>query len=235
MPKLKVIVLGKFDTDSLGSHIATTLESAGHEVAKVQVGGVYRHFKWSWLRKLDALKIQLMLLAQRGVKTTRVIQSAATRPDLQGADLAIVTNDILLPMEVELLAKHAKCPMTMWFPDAVVNMGRTMFLNARYHTVFIKDRFIVERLKQDFPARRFEYLPECCNPLVHRPVPHSSEDMAKFGCDITTAGNCYPNRVAFFEQLSQDKLDIKIWGNLPSIWMNVDSIRPNVAMQVCGW
>ncbi len=225
LPKLKVIVLGKFDSDSLGQHIASTLELSGHEVVKVQVGGVYRHFKWSWMRKLDALKIQLMLLAQRGVKVTRVIQSAASRPDLRGADLAIVTNDILMPMEVELIAKKAGCPVTMWFPDAVVNMGRTMFLNAPYHTVFIKDRFIVHRLKQDFPSRRFEYLPECCNPAVHRPVQPSPQDIAKFGCDITTAGNCYPNRVAFFEQLSQAGLDIKIWGNLPSIWMNVDSIR----------
>ncbi len=133
LPKLKVIVLGKFDADSLGHHIATTLEAAGHEVVRVQVGGVYRHFKWSWLRKLDALKIQLMLLAQRGVKTTRVIQTAVARPDLQDADLAIVTNDILLPMEVELLGTRVKCPITMWFPDAVVNMGRTMFLNAPYH------------------------------------------------------------------------------------------------------
>lgn len=226
MPKLKAIVLGKFDADSLGGHIATTLQAAGHEVARVQVGGVYRHFKWSWLRKLDAVKIQLMLMAQRGVKITRVIQVAAARPDLQGADLAIVTNDILLPREVELLAQHVRCPIVMWFPDAVVNMGRTMFLNAPYHTVFIKDRFIVERLKQDFPSRRFEYLPECCNPAVHRPVPHTAEDKAKFGCDITTAGNCYPNRVAFFEQLAHMGLDIKIWGNLPSVWMNVDSIRP---------
>lgn len=226
LSKLKIAVLGKFDNESLGSHVTSTFRESGHDVKTIQVGGVYRHFRWSWLRKIDGAKIQLMEMAQRRLKVSRSIQSAMKRSDLAGVDLAIVTNDVLMPAEVELVAKTLGCPVVMWFPDAVVNMGRTMFLNSPYHTVFIKDRFITDRLKQDFPRRRFEYLPECCNPSVHRPVEPTAEAIEKFGCDITTAGNCYANRVAFFEQLVPENLKIKIWGNLPSAWMNVESIRP---------
>jgi spore maturation protein CgeB len=136
-----------------------------------------------------------------------------------------VTHDFLKPAEVDLLANLTGSPIVLWFPDALVNMGRHMFLNANYDFQFFKDPFLVNRLQSDFPDKKIYYLPECCNPRVHKIYQSESADSDKFVCDITTAGNLYSNRVAFFEQLADMNLNIKIWGNPGSRWMKLDKIR----------
>lgn len=222
--KMNIFLVGKFDTESFAWHIAQTLNLLGHKVIQFQHGIQYRHSGFMH-QKLNSIE----LVVERTFWNTAYIENKTLKRLNkallnQPIDITICTHDFLRPSEVDFIIEKTKAPITLWFPDAVVNFGRHMFLNANYTTLFFKDVFIVERLKAEFPTKHIVYLPECCNPLVHKKYEATNSDVAKYSCDITTAGNLYANRILFFNQLAKYNWDIKIWGNPAAKWMNANTV-----------
>ena len=98
-------------------------------------------------------------------------------------------------------------------------------MNANYDVLFFKDKYICQILKNELNLNA-EYLPECCNPKYHRIVEINEQDILKYGCDITTAGNLPTNRIRLFEQIAQcNNYNIKLWGNKAPHWANVNKIN----------
>ncbi|HYE53313.1 MAG TPA: glycosyltransferase [Chitinophagaceae bacterium] len=220
-----VMVVGKFDKESFATHIVQTLDVMGYRALPYHYGTHYSHKKGKLAFTYN--KFQLVLESvtwNTGLHEKRVKRSLEKSIRNTGVQLTIVTHDFLKPAEVDLIRSLTNAPVVLWFPDALVNLARHMFLNASYDALFFKDPFLVKRLQADFPGKNIWYLPECCNPLVHRLYEPTGTDAGKFTCDITTAGNLYANRVAFFEQLCDMNLDIRIWGNPGSRWMKLDKI-----------
>lgn len=223
---MNVLVIGKFDRESFGRHISQTLQAMGHSTIEFPWGVQYTHSG----NKLAQYYNKFELVAERFFWNTNWQEGKAMSRINQflkrgKIDFTIVTHDMLRPAEVDRIKSVTGAPIVIWYPDHIGVFDKHMFLNADYDAVFFKEPYIVRRLNADFPTRNFYYLPECCNPIVHKvyePEPGSHE---KFTCDITTAGNLYANRIAFFEQLADMHLDIRIWGNPASRWMNVSAIR----------
>jgi spore maturation protein CgeB len=198
----------------------------GYETLSFQYGVKYSHRKGKLAFTYNKSQLLLDNLLWNTPYHERAVQKALQKAIAGKAIiLTIVTHDFLKPEEVQLLKSTTQAPVVLWFPDALVNMGRHMFLNAPFDFLFFKDPFLVRRLQADFPLKSVYYLPECCNPQVHRIYEPQPGDMEKYACDITTAGNLYANRVAFFEQLADMNLDIRIWGNAGSRWMKLDRIK----------
>lgn len=99
------------------------------------------------------------------------------------------------------------------FADHLANFGRMYNLRAPYDFCFYKDRYIVDKLRAKLGLNAF-YLPQCFDPNIHKCNDLSEEDIAKYGCDITTAGNMYYYKAMMLENLSE--YNIKIWGNFAS-------------------
>ncbi|HKP32151.1 MAG TPA: glycosyltransferase [Chitinophagaceae bacterium] len=225
-PDKRILVIGKFDKESFASHVVQTLQDMGHEVRGFHYGVHYSHRKSKAAFAMTKFKLLVdNFLWNTAYHERKIRKSLKVTVEEAPIGLTIVTHDFLKPSEVDLIADLTKAPVVLWFPDALVNMGRHMFLNANYDVQFFKDPFLVARLQSDFPNKKIFYLPECCNPRVHKLYETQNGDAEKFACDITTAGNLYSNRVAFFEQLSDMNLDIKIWGNPGSRWMKLDKIK----------
>jgi spore maturation protein CgeB len=222
---MNILLVGKFDNESFASHILQTLELDEHTVIRFQHGIEYRH-KGFMHQKMNSLE----LVIERTLWNTRYIENKTLKRldralKNKSIDLTICTHDFLRPAEVDFIREKTKAPIVMWFPDAVVNFGRHMFLNAAYDVLFFKDLFITERLQKEFPSKKIVYLPECCNPLVHKKYDATPEEIGKYGCDITTAGNLYANRILFFEQLVPLGFNIKIWGNPAAKWMQTQKLK----------
>jgi len=66
-------------------------------------------------------------------------------------------------------------------------------------------------------STRFHYLPEACNPRVHRPIAAGPKDRAPYGCDVMIAGTLYYYRQEILLQLSE--FDLKVWGLKPD-WLD---------------
>lgn len=96
--------------------------------------------------------------------------------------------------------------VALWFPDAVANLGALWMFDAPYNGVFFKEPALVRRLNAllDLPIH---YLPEACNPLIHRPV-ESSEAADK----VVVVGNLHPIRARLLERLAADGVPLAIYG-----------------------
>lgn len=96
--------------------------------------------------------------------------------------------------------------VALWFPDHVANLGPLWMFNAPYDGLFFKEPALVRRLSSllDLPLH---YLPEACNPRIHRPV-ESNEATGK----VAVVGNLHPIRARLLERLASDGIPLTIYG-----------------------
>jgi spore maturation protein CgeB len=92
-------------------------------------------------------------------------------------------------------------------------MGRQYIIGSKFEYVFSKDQTMVDLFQRYTSLKQVHYLPEACNPKVHCRVTPTSEEIARFGCDVTTAANVYYFRAEILESISDH--DLRIWGNVP--------------------
>lgn len=220
---MNVLVIGKFFPDSFASHIAETLASMGHSVDRHHPGIQYQSsggrwaLRWQRLRGL-AYRVTNRIPGIRDWRFSSLEQKASPETDL----IINTYDDFLRPDEVSILRDRAEAPIILWFPDHVANLNRAYCLHAPYDALFFKDPLVVRRLSV-YTESPVYYLPECFNPSRHRlPDDETTIDFARYECDVTTAGNLHPFRVALFRQLSN--YHVKLWGNPPPSWLNADQV-----------
>jgi spore maturation protein CgeB len=117
------------------------------------------------------------------------------------------------PRTVELIRAASRAPIVCWCQDSMGTMGRQYLIGSRFDHVFAKDPVLVDKLKRYTRVKSVHYLPEACNPAVHRRPEITSSDLQRFRCDVTTAGTLYYFRAEILEAL--EGCDLKIWGSMP--------------------
>lgn len=220
---MNILILGKFNLDSFGSHIADTLIDMGHKAIRCEVGVSYRHNKHPVLTQLEKLRTNFYEL----YKNTRhgqisELKSIYKKVD-EKIDLIVSTYDFFYPEQVHQLKKHFSSPIALWYPDSIQNLRKSLFVKANYDFIFFVDTYIVRVLKSDYNLQNVYYLPQCFNPFKHNRFDTTNEEIKYYASDITTAGNLHVYRVKLFEQLIN--YDIKIWGNPAPIWLDTTKIK----------
>jgi spore maturation protein CgeB len=114
------------------------------------------------------------------------------------------------PKTVQLVRAKCQAPIVCWCQDQLSTMGRQYVLGAHYDAVFTKDRYMQDIFSRMVRSTSFHYLPEACNPRVHRTVELAEDDKRKYGCDLMIAGNLYYYRQEILQQLTE--FDLKMWG-----------------------
>jgi spore maturation protein CgeB len=148
------------------------------------------------------------------------------------------------PKTIVEVRKATKAPIVCWCQDQMTTLGRQYLLGSRYDAVFVKDWYMQDLFSRMIRTTQFYYLPECCNPRMHRPLPLTSADRDVFGCDIMLAGSLYYYRQEIMEGLTD--FDMKIWGyrpdwlvdRLPGRFMGRDvhgddKVRAALAAKIC--
>jgi len=216
---MKIIVFGEFYEDSFASHISMTLGNMGHQVENLSP--FKARGKNNIISKSSIFKI-ISVLNRQFVESTRLARNFFLKRLLKNIkimdpQLIICCYDYLWSEEIRKIKETSDTKIILWYPDALSNFGRAHFMNSDYDYLFFKDPYIVKRLRLVIDNKVF-YLPECFNPLTH--VESKGVDEKKFMCDICSAGNMHSYRVAFFKNLSDQDLDIKIWGLPAPTWLN---------------
>lgn len=220
---MNILLIGKFNKEEFALHISETLTKLGHNVINQEAGPKTLHSNSIAIKRLGQLKNSIYNTASSIPFFTNFTSKALIKLIRENKiDLTLSIHDFLTPDIVRTIKELTKSPVALWFPDAVSNFGKMMFLNAKYDYLFFKDPYIVDYMQNTLLKSAF-YLPECCNPEYHKKVDLNENDKSCYGCDITTAGNLYSNRVALFSNLI--KYNIKIWGNPAPLWMEVSVIQ----------
>ncbi len=227
---MNILIIGKFNEDSFGLHVAETFEDMKHKVFRFEPGYKYK-FNNAFNRKFNNIK---MSLYNDFFSKINYIKKQNSKPLLkiivtEKIDLTIVLHDFLLPEEVSIIKEKTKSPIVLWFPDALSNFKKSMFLIAKYDFLFFVDKYIVEELKNDLKLNTY-FLPQACYPKYHNKVELTVKDLEKFACDIANAGNMYPSRIALYKQLQ--KYDLKMWGSPPAVWAKDNSLHKIMQNQV---
>ncbi|MEA2826038.1 MAG: spore maturation protein CgeB [Actinomycetota bacterium] len=91
--------------------------------------------------------------------------------------------------------------------------------NAPYDALFFKEPALVRRLNAllDLPVH---YLPEACNPRIHRPV-----DSSVSTGTVAVVGNLHPIRARLLERLASDGIPLSIYGPAHHSALH-ESLRP---------
>ena len=208
---MKILLSASIFPDSFGRNIAVSAEGMGHSVRTVEAfssnmyRGRYRQFASAALERV---------FPALGLRRLRSLARAAREFD---PDLILLTYGLVPPAAIEELRRASRAKIALWYPDALVNLGRQYPLAYDLDGWFFKDPYMA-RVFRDKLGINAHYLPEACNPLWHRPAELTAADIEKYGCDLATASNMYYYRARMLEMFKD--YDLRIWGtNYPS-WLD---------------
>ncbi len=218
---MTILVVGKFCIEGFALHIAGCLGEMGYRVRRFETGYRAKRIDGLFGHRVDQVAGSIHsatdgILPIRAWRMRNLWRVAGEGP----IDVAIVCHDFLWPSEVRELKRIARAPVAMWFPDAIVNLGRGFFMTAPYDAVFFKDPYIVHALGGTILPPAY-YLPECFNPTLHR-FDESDGDDRDYRCDIATAGTQHSWRVSVFSHLAG--YDVRIYGPPPPLWLGPNSV-----------
>ena len=208
---MRIGVIGRVEPDAFGANILEAVRDAGH--VAVSLGPARASHRRMITGRLAALSLQaLPRLDERAQR--RIVTAAAAA----ACELVISADARLMPEAVAGLRRNG-ARVALWFPDAMVNLGRALMFMAPYDVLFFKEPHLVDRLRAmlDLPVY---YLPQACNPRYHRPtVPAGTEPY------LVTAGNMYPSRVRLLERLMAKGIPVKAYGTPIPRWIADSPVR----------
>jgi spore maturation protein CgeB len=134
--------------------------------------------------------------------------------------ILVALGNQLSPKTMALIRKNSNARIVCWCQDQMTTLGRQFLLASSYDAVFVKDRYMLDLFSRMIRSTPFYYLPEACNPRMHRPMDVSERDRELYGCDVMIAGTLYYYRQEILLQLIQQLkgLDLKVWGSKPE-WL----------------
>lgn len=94
------------------------------------------------------------------------------------------------------------------FPDNPLYMGRFEAIEPCHH-FFVKDTYVRDTLRKA-GLKNVQYLPQCTDPDVHRPVELAEDEKAEYSTDVSMIGSMYPYRLKFIKELLE--FSPVLWG-----------------------
>lgn len=190
-------LVGPAGEDDFATNIAAGLATSGFSTHHLG-GGIpsWLRGRWLTLARMAKSDQRIANLAERSIV-------AEVRE--RGIEL-VVTVISLSPNTVESLTRQGT-RVVLWFPDAVSNLGALEMFDAPYHALFFKEPSLVRRMNSMLKLP-IHYLPEACNPAIHRPV-----KSAEASGNVVVVGNLHAVRARLLERLAADGIPLSIYGD----------------------
>jgi len=209
----RVLLLGShIFPDALEWHIVDALRQLGCPIEFFQtqfVGSRAPRLIRNAIRKGSSLLLR---------EPERLIESSLVRKvrEFEPTLILVTLGNQVSPKTIQRLRTLSRAAIVCWCQDQMTTIGRQFLLGAEYDAVFVKDRYMQDLFSRMIRSSPFFYLPEACNPRVHRSVVLNTQERATYGCEVMIAGTLYYYRQEILRQLAQ--FDLKIWGLRPD-WM----------------
>ncbi len=211
----RVLVVGSNAyPDCFEWHVTDSLRSLGCEAWLFHNRGTAAGWAGGTSRVLQKLSSIAFREPERLIEPRLVRKVQEFSPDV----VLVLLGNQISPKTVESIRRVAHVPVVCWCQDQMTTLGRQYLLGAGYDAVFVKDRYMQDLFSRMIRTTPFHYLPEACNPRVHRPIELTARDRELYGCDVMLAGTLYYYRQAILQQL--DGFDIRVWGSRPDWLVN---------------
>jgi spore maturation protein CgeB len=214
---VRVLVVGSYAyPDSFEWHLVDSLKAIGCEPnlfhSGKHVDGILGLVEKARGKATDLLRREPERLVER--RLLRRIDEFA--PDV----VLVVLGNQLSPKTIALIRKRSGARIVCWCQDHMTTLGRQFLVAGGYDAVFLKDRYLLDLFSRMIRTTPFYYLPEACNPRMHRPLEVSNADKDIYGCDVMIAGTLHYYRQEILLQLVRQSagIKLKIWGSKPD-WL----------------
>ncbi len=211
----RVLVIGSQSfPDTLEWHVMDTLRHLGcpHELfdVRITIGGA-RSFIAGAVGKLANTLLR---------EPERLTEGALLRKisEFQPSLVLVILGNQLSPKTVAKIRSLTRAPLVCWCQDQMTTLGRQYLLGAGYDAVFVKDRYLQSLFSRMIRSTSFHYLPEACNPRVHRTVEPDTNERQRLQCDVMIAASLYYYRQEILQELRD--FDLKVWGYRPDWLVN---------------
>jgi spore maturation protein CgeB len=210
---IRVLVVGSYAyPDSFEWHVTDSLRTLGCEVRLFHDRVAPSGLAGAVGRAAQRAK-RLLLLEPERLAEPRLLRAV----NEFGPTLVLVLlGNQVSPKTVAALRTKTKAPIVCWCQDQMTTLGRQFLLGSGYDAVFVKDRYLQDLFSRLIYSTTFYYLPEACNPRMHRPLTLSQTDLDVYSCDVMIAGTLYYYRQEVLRELKD--FDLKIWGSRPE-WL----------------
>lgn len=214
---MKIGIIGKFGPEEMGKHISDTLIDMGYDVVEFEFGPFLNQKKKNKLNKLFIKIFNIVIYSKLEIRES-VLKNFFKKLKKEKIEFLISTYDYLSFFEIQELKKENKnLKIVLWFPDALSNVGRSLFMTAGYDALFFKCHHIVDYLKNYYELPVF-YIGEAYNKKNNFPI----KKKLKEEIDIAVVGNLHSYRLPFLEKLvALKKYKIKIFGNRPPFYIPI--------------
>jgi spore maturation protein CgeB len=159
-------------------------------------------------------KLNLYLFSKRLYKKTKTFL-----PDIL---FIYGSNWAVLPEMLGKIKKDFKCKVVLW--EGNMQFWRWFQSEAlRYYDyIFASDSYAIPILKGPAGLNNVFHFPgNVCDPDIHRPLDMTEEEKEHYGSDIGFIGVGRPDRIEFFENLTD--FDLKLWGVR---WDKSEKLKP---------
>jgi spore maturation protein CgeB len=209
--RILVVGLSAFP-DSFEWHVVDSLRHLGCtvELFHDRAGGP------GWMNAAARTMEKIATTLLREPERLREARLLRTARDFSPAVILVLLGSQVSPKTIEALRKTTKVPIVCWCQDQMTTLKRQYLLGSGYDAVFVKDRYMQDLFSRMIRSTVFHYLPEACNPRMHRPMPLSAAEREEYGCEVMLAGTLYYYRQEILQQLKD--FDLKVWGSRPD-WL----------------
>jgi hypothetical protein len=136
-------------------------------------------------------------------------------------DVLLVTSGFFADPQLFDVARHDGVKVVLLCTEQPYELPRELGVAEHADIAVLNDPIHLERFRQVCTA---EYIPHAYRPAVH----HPGDPVPDLVCDFAFVGTCYPSRLAFFERMRLDGLDVLLAGNW-QILGDDHPLRPFVA------
>jgi spore maturation protein CgeB len=214
---VRVLVIGSYAyPDSFEWHLIDSLQHLGCEARlfhnRQNVAGAFA------LAQKAHLKASELLLREPERRIEKRLFRAIA--EFGPTVILVVLGNQLSPKTMTAIRKLTNARIVCWCQDQMTTLGRQFLLASEYDAVFVKDRYMHDLFSRMIRSTQFHYLPEACNPRMHRPLEITAKDRETYSCDVTIAGTLYYYRQEILRQLAKEMngIQMKIWGTKPE-WL----------------
>lgn len=157
--------------------------------------------------------INLFLFSQRLYKKISIFQ-----PNLL---FVYGSNWSILPQTLGKIKRNLGCKIILWEGNLQFWRWFQGELLRYYDYIFVNDSYALPLLKGPAQLKNVIHFPGCiCDPDIHKPLELSEEERNHYGSDIGFIGMGHPDRIEFFEKLTE--FSLKLWGKQ---WDKSDKLK----------
>jgi spore maturation protein CgeB len=207
------------------SHIMDALRSMGVEASFFQAVPLFGGIQNIARKAMAKLATAVVREPERAFETRLVRTVEELKPSL----ILVINGNQVSPKTIQRVRTRTQAPILCWCQDQMTTIGRQYLIGSGYDAVFVKDRYLQDLFSRMIRSTTFYYLPEACNPQVHRPVELTEEDRANYGCDVMIVGTLYYYRQEIL--LALREFDLKVWGGTTD-WLIYRLPRPHMGREV---